>query len=396
MAGAVPAPDRSLRFPVGATVTTEELDGDPLPALARLRAAEPVSWIPALDAWMVTGRDLVIGAMRDAERFTVDDDRFTTAVVLGDSMLSLDGAAHARHRDPFAPAFRPGALHDQLDELLAGTVARLVADLDPSGAELRTGLAGPLAVEAITGLLGLEGVDAADVLGWYRSISNAITDLTTGGPIDPADRAAVVELKRRVLATLDAPGATSLLADLAAGGALDTEELASGAAVLMFGAIETAEGMTANLLWHLLTSEGAWSALRRDRSLLAAGIEESLRLEPAAAVVDRYATVDVELGGVIIPAGEAVTLSLLAANHDEDLFERPGVFDPTRSNRGLHVTFARGPHACLGHHLARMETRAAVEGLLDAGIEPRLDRARSCGPRGLVFRKPEAIWVDWS
>ena len=71
---------------------------------------EPVSWVPALDGWLVTRRDLCIEVMRDAPRFTVDDARFSTGRVVGPSMLSLDGDEHRRHRDPFARAFLgPGA-----------------------------------------------------------------------------------------------------------------------------------------------------------------------------------------------------------------------------------------------------------------------------------------------
>ena len=83
-------------------ITLAELDADPYPALARLRERTPAAWIPALDGWIVTRRDLCIEVMRDATRFTVDDPRFSTARVVGPSMLSLDGAEHRRHRDPFA------------------------------------------------------------------------------------------------------------------------------------------------------------------------------------------------------------------------------------------------------------------------------------------------------
>ena len=92
-------------FPLGASVTLEALDVDPYPVLAELRAHEPVSWVPVLAGWLVTRRDLCIAVMRDAGRFTVDDPRFSTAQVVGPSMLSLDGDEHRRHRDPFAAAF---------------------------------------------------------------------------------------------------------------------------------------------------------------------------------------------------------------------------------------------------------------------------------------------------
>jgi len=393
-----PSLDRASRFPLGAAVTVAQLERDPWPVLARLQAEEPVSWLPALGAWFVTGRDLVIEAMRDAERFTVDDDRFTTAAVLGDSMLSLDGPEHRRHRSPFASSFRPGILREQFDDVLAAEVADLLAGLDPTGAELRSGLAGPLAVKTITRFLGLVDVEASDVLDWYQSISKAITDLTTGAGLDQADLGAVAEINRRVGQTLDAPASESdsLLARIAASGALQPEELGSATAVLMFGAIETSEGMIANALWHLLTTEGAWSTLDRDRDLVANAIEESLRLEPAAAVVDRYTTTTTDLGGVTLPAGELVTLSLLAANHDPALFDRPDDFWPARANARHHVTFAQGPHACLGLHLARMETVAAISGLLALAPALQLDLGRSEAPAGLIFRKPAALWVRWS
>src|SRR5580765_7520250 len=95
-------PERGGPFPLGAAVTVADLDGDPHPLLHRLRAAEPVSWLPAVGGWLVTRHDLALAVMRDSRGFTVDDPRFSTAQVVGPSMLSLDGDEHRRHRDPFA------------------------------------------------------------------------------------------------------------------------------------------------------------------------------------------------------------------------------------------------------------------------------------------------------
>src|SRR5689334_6173389 len=95
---------RAQHLPRGAAVTQADLDADLHGVLAHVRETEPVSWFPALDAWVVAGRDVAIQVMRDAATFTVDDPRFSTAQVLGPSMLSLDGDQHARHRDPFAGA----------------------------------------------------------------------------------------------------------------------------------------------------------------------------------------------------------------------------------------------------------------------------------------------------
>ena len=93
-------------FPIGRAATLRELEEDPHPRLARLRAAEPVSWLAVLGGWLVTRYDLAVRVMRDPTTFTVDDPRFSTSRVVGPSMLSLDGADHARHREPFAHPFR--------------------------------------------------------------------------------------------------------------------------------------------------------------------------------------------------------------------------------------------------------------------------------------------------
>ena len=73
--------DRSQQFPIGAAITVDELTDSPYEAIARMREAEPVSWVPALNAWWVTRRDLALEAMTDAETFTVDDDRFTLSLI---------------------------------------------------------------------------------------------------------------------------------------------------------------------------------------------------------------------------------------------------------------------------------------------------------------------------
>ena len=164
----------------------------------------------------------------------------------------------------------------------------------------------------------------------------------------------------------------------------------------MFGGIETTEGMIANGLLHLLSSPVQLELVLADRGLVPAAIEESLRLEPAAAVVDRYATRDARFGGVGIRAGDQVTVSIAGANRDPAVFGEPDVFDVRRPNAGRHLAFAHGPHFCLGAHLARLEAQVAIQTLLARLPQLRLDPRYPSAPRGLVFRKPPDLCVRWN
>jgi cytochrome P450 len=390
-------PGRS-EFPVGASVTREELEDDPHPALRRLREREPASWLPVLGGWLVTRRDLGLQVLRDSRTFTVDDPRFSTARVVGPSMLSLDGAEHARHRDPFIDAFRVGAVRARLGAFVAAEADRLVASLAADGsAELRRSLAGPLAVAVVAEVLGLGETDPNVVLSWYDEIVAAVAGMAgeQGRSGGTGGQQAFWNLSETLEAVLARSDGASLLAAVAAAGRLGSSEVVSNAAVLMFGGIETTEGMICNAVLHLLSNPGQAQQVAADPRLAQGAVEESLRLEPAAAVVDRYATSDARLGAAAIRRGDLVTVSLAGANRDPAVFPDPDVFDIRRGNAGLHFAFARGPHFCLGAHLAKLEVSAAILALLRQLPGLRLDPERPERPRGLVFRKPARLQVLW-
>ena len=121
--------------------------------------------------------------------------------------------------------------------------------------------------------------------------------------------------------------------------------------------------------------------MRADPSLLADAVEESLRLEPAAATIDRYATRDADPRP--IRAGDLVSISIAAANRDPAVFADPDRFDIRRENAKLHLAFAHGPHVCIGMHLARLEAHTALRVLLDRLPRTAPRRAHRAARAGL-------------
>jgi len=457
---------------IAGSVSLAALAADPHAIHHRLRAQGPVVWVPAIKGWMVIGRDVAVEVMRDAETFTVDDPRFSTAQVVGPSMLSTDGLAHDRHRAPFLEPYTARRVDDDLGAWVDAEANRLVRGICGEGdADLASTLAAPLAVTTIVRSLGLIDVETDTILSWYAAIVDAVQDIavgtqtqstenggipgdgdrtgairggeahnaaqgvsgdvagegSTGGPTTADSYAArtsaghtlaarpvsgvgagesgasagyqaaldaFAELSVAVKRTI-AAGGRSLLAGIA-GRELADDEIASNVAVIMFGAIETSEGATANALLQLLTHRQALDAVRHDRSLLPDAVEEAFRIEPAATSVDRYATRDARVGDTAITAGDYVSVSLAAANRDPAVFVDPDRFDIYRENVRRHATFAYGPHACLGIHLARIETTAVINAVLEHLPNIELDRDRTRWPRGLVFRKPAAVHAHWS
>lgn len=381
----------------GVTPDLLTLAGNPHPHFAAMRRSAPICWVESLGCWMVVSHEMAVAVMKDADGFTVDDPRFSTGRIVGPSMLSTDGVEHARHRQPFVAPFTPRASRAYFADFVQTESARIVKSLAPIGqADLRTALAGPLATASMRLALGLEDIPVAELLGWYSAIVQAVADLTAGGPLPDSAREAYLSLTSAVQETLSAGGSDTFLGQISsAAGALTTDEMLSNVAVLLFGGIDTTEGMIANLFFHLLGDAGLLAAVVDDLGLLDAAIEESLRLEPAAALVDRYATRDTTIGGVNIRRGDLVVVSLAAANRDPDVFEDPDRFDLHRPNLRKQLAFAQGPHVCIGLHLARLQTRCAAMNVL-ALPELTLDAGRSTPATGLVFRKPAAVWARWA
>jgi cytochrome P450 len=371
-------------------LTLEELESDLHGVLARLRAREPVAWVPVLNGWLVTRRDLVVEMMRDPVTFTVDDPRFSTGQVVGPSMLSLDGSEHARHRAPFVDAFRVPEVRQRFEAFIHAEAGRLLDALAPRrSAELRGELAGPLAVSVVADALGLVDTDPGEVLDWYAAIVEAVSRASSGRLILEARPPAVELLGDHLRRAIADRG--SLMS--AAAQVLSVDEVVSNAAVIMFGGIETSEGATSNAFAHLLGAPSLWERVCTEPALIANAVEESMRLEPSVAQVDRFATRDVDVAGVTIRRGDFVMLSIAAANRDPEAFEEPDRFWLDRPNARAHVTFAQGPHACIGIHLAKAETRAAI-----AALATRIPAVRLSAPAdalGIVFRKPPRVDVVW-
>jgi cytochrome P450 len=180
---------------------------------------------------------------------------------------------------------------------------------------------------------------------------------------------------------------------------LDDDEIYSFLRMLLPAGIETTYRSSGNLLFLLLTYPEQLEAVRADRLLIPQAIEEGLRYESPVLLTTRVTTTDTVLGSVEIPVGSSVTPMLASANRDPDAFDKPEAFDIFREAT-RHLSFGLGPHLCLGLHLARLETRVALNALLDRLPNLRLDQdwAQRLDVHiggDTLFRSPNHLPVVW-
>ncbi len=383
---------------------------DPYPMLADLRETAPVLRVSAgehagrraPDAKAPTLPTLfTVFPHEHARQVLTDNVRFSSAChattmghVMGRTILEMDPPEHQRHRALVAGAFRAGVLDQWADVIIGATVNELIsAFADDGQADLVRQLTFPFPVRVISRILGLPEADWPHFLRLSTQLIAIMRDWDGALAASRELRgyfAQIIASRRRD------PGddlVSQLIQAESDGQRLTDEQIYPFLLLLLPAGAETTYRSSSNLLFGLLTHQDQLDAVRADRSLLPQAIEEALRWEPPLLNVLRLATRDLELGGVPIPEGSFVSVSLGAANRDPGRYPSPDTFDIFRKRR-QHISFGTGPHMCLGMHLARLETRVLLNAVLDRLPGLRLDpAAQDTHIHGLIFRSPPELPV---
>jgi cytochrome P450 len=317
--------------------------------------------------------------------------------VMGRTLLELEGAEHRASRALVSPSFRAKLLERWRRELVEVVVNGLIDRFAPRGcADLVSEFTFAFPAQVIARLMGLPREDYLRFQRLSIELLNVIYDWDRG----IAASAALKQYFEEVLAERRSDPQDDLISTLAEseidGARLSDEEIFAFLLLILPAGLETTYRAAGNLLVGLLTKPALLDRVRADRGMVGGAIEEVLRWEPPITSVMRVTAHDCELGGIAIPAGTNVNVSVAAANRDPQRYPDPDRFDPTRTNIA-HLTFGAGLHLCLGAHLARMEMSVAINALLDRLPELRLD-PRSPPPSitGVAFRSPAAVQVEFT
>jgi cytochrome P450 len=346
----------------------------------------------------VLGHDEVVIALRDDKTYSSTVYEGIMGAVMGRTILQMDAPQHKLQRALVSPAFRSRVL----ERWEAGLVRSVVDDLidefaDRGHADLVRQLTFGFPVRVIARILGLPMDDYSRFQQWTLELISVAMDWERGLAASEALRLYLTAImdQRRL------QPADDLISDLVAadidGEKLSDEDILAFLRLLLPAGVETTYRATGNLLFGLLQHPDQLDAVRNDRTLFPQAFEESLRWEPPVTMILRRTLTDTELGGVAIPANSDVGLFLGGANRDERRYTDPDSFDIFRQAQ-QHVGFGFGVHMCLGMHLARMESRVAVNALFDRLDDIRLDPAPGDDPHvhGFAFRSPTSLPVSFS
>lgn len=361
-------------------IRSQEFFRDPAAAVARLRAMGPVVEIhfPIVGkVWITTTYELAGRVLKDSETFTLRKNGGPVAGLrwwmpsvvrsVSNNMLTMDEPDHTRLREIVDEAFRRRAILDMEPRIRAITdtlANELFADGSPADVVERYSRRVPLAV--ICEVLGLPEADRPRFMAWTNSFTR-LTNLMGFFGLIPA----MMSMKRYLEGQLDLArmkGGEGLIAELVRvekeGGRISGDEMVSMVFLLLGAGTETTTHLISGSVFELLRNPERRDWLEEDWSRINLAIEEFLRfVSPVQFTKPRYIRKDIELGGVRLPAGDKIMAMIVAANMDPAESEHPEVLDlDRRPNR--HLAFGTGIHFCLGHQLARIEGKCALEALL--------------------------------
>lgn len=358
---------------------SQEFFRNPAAGMERLRGMGPVVEIrfPFVgNVWVTTTQELTGQVLKDSQTFTLRKEGGAIAsarwwmprilLMLADNMLTMDEPDHTRLRSIVDEAFRRRAILGMEPHILK-TADRLAGELFADGgpADLVDRYARRLPLYVICELLGLPEADRPRFMAWGRRVTT-FTGVVSLMRLVP-DIYAMKHYMEGRLADAREHGGEGLIAELVKvekeSGRISANEMVAMVFLLLTAGSETTTHLISGSVYEILRSPGLRDWLNEDWSRANLAVEELLRfVSPVQFSKPRHVRRDVDLGGVTVKKGERIMAMIVAANMDPAANEHPEKFDvERRPNR--HLAFGTGIHFCLGHQLARIEGKCALEAL---------------------------------
>ncbi|NRA34783.1 MAG: cytochrome P450 [Polyangiaceae bacterium] len=371
---------------------------NPHPVWSRLRRETPILYVKGMiyEFYLVTSAELAHEVMANDTVFSNAVYAEGVGMVLGKTILEMDGKAHLDHRKLASPFLSPSALRGKF-EVAANKIANDLIDefVDKGEADLISDFTFTYPLRVFTTILDLPIDDYEQVHQWAIDLCRVVSDPFLGmdsGAKFAAYLAPVVAERRG--------GSGTDLITMLCNSEVDGEQLSDEAVVnflrlMILAGAETTYHLLGSVMFGLLKNRDQFDAVLADEKLVRSAIDEGLRWEAPVQIVSRVVTQSFELGGVQLKEGDKIHVSLGSANRDEKRYPDPDRFDIYRNNEPAHEAFGHGRHFCMGSRVAYSESQIAISTLLKRLPNLRLKEGEECGIFGFSFRSPDRLPVQF-
>ncbi len=360
---------------------------DPFPACEELRAEAPVMWDDRINMFVVSRYEDVkyvfdnweLFSSKDAQapirplgasaKKVMEEGKFTTY----SGLSARIPPEHTRIREVATKAFTPRR-YKVLEPFIRENAVRLIEGMKAKGTnsgDILPELAWDLPTLTIFALIGVPMDMIEQVKEWAGSRATLTWgDLSDEEQIPHAhNMVAYWNYCQKLVADAKVTPGDNLVTDLvnlqAAGDDISDHEIASFLYSLLFAGHETTTTLISNSVVQLMQNPTAWEAIKADPSKIPGAVEEVLRTAGSIFSWRRTAMVDTEINGVAIPKEGQLLLLMGSANRDPEMFANPDDFDITRQNARQHLSFGFGIHYCIGNMLGKLQTKVALEELVN-------------------------------
>jgi cytochrome P450 len=372
---------------------------DPYPLYARLRREAPAIDVARPDAerrnWLITRYDDARHVLRNERLFSSRVNARGAGLVMGRTIIEMDGPEHLKHRNLVTPALAPRALRGDFpafvermaNEIVDRFAARGACDLVPDFTFLY-----PLRV-----FVEILGLPPDEVARFHALAVDLALIAQDPGKAFEASRLLAEYLTPLVAQRREQPH-DDLLSKLATseveGEQMTVEEVVSFLRLLVSAGADTTYHLLGSMLTVLMRDPELLERIRSERHRIPDFVAETLRYESPVSTLPREVMEDTEIAGVRLRKGDDVIVHVGSANRDERHYEDPDRFDLDRDTSD-HLAFGIGKHYCAGSRLALLEARVGLSVVLDRLDELELDRGSKAEVIGFAFRGPRTLPVHF-
>ncbi|HMS96916.1 MAG TPA: cytochrome P450 [Tabrizicola sp.] len=379
------------------TISIDDLETDPYPVYARLRAEDPIAPVPAANCWFATRWTDVEAIARHPDFTAVSPEAPVNTAFGQPNVLTSEGETHQALRGGIEPHYRPKRVADYIESLVRPIAEAQLQAFRVSGSnDLLTEFFEPVSALALARSFGFMEVDTQTLRGWFHGLSQGAINFERDPARDAICRAVVAEIEAVALPLLErlakspdqSPLSHLLHAGMPEGQTRPPEMILPSVKVTLLGGMQEPGHGAANLLVGLIRNPDQLDRLRADLdTLLPQAIDEALRWIAPIGTMMRTATCETQVNGITVPEGTPVSCIFASANRDETRWDDPDRFDIFRPARA-HMAFGQGSHFCAGKWFAKAQIDVTMRVLFEAF--PSLAFADDPPDfRGWEFRAPD-------